>query len=47
VTRFEAEQRARWLQQNDPARETHRFIARDDPRTGNERRVPGLPGGLG
>jgi hypothetical protein len=83
MTRSEAEQRARWLQQNDPARATHRFIARqragdewevarveiperlrsgkltptveakprpspaDDPRTGNERRVPGLPGGLG
>jgi hypothetical protein len=82
VTRAEAEQRARWLQENDPDRDTHRFAARegpggewevarvevpvslrrgnltetieakprpspaDDPRTGNERRMPGLPGGL-
>ena len=59
MTRSEAEQRARWLQENDPARETHRGkltptveakprpSPADDPRTGNERRVPGLPGGLG
>ena len=83
MTRADAEQRARWLQENDPDRETHRFVAReatggewevarvevpaalrrgrltetieakprpspaDDPRTGNERRMPGLPGGLG
>jgi hypothetical protein len=82
VTRTEAEQRARWLQENDVDRETHRFVAReraggdwevarvaipsslrrgelsetiearprpptaDDPRTGNEQRAPGLPGGL-
>ena len=82
VTRLEAEQRARWLQENDPDRATRRFVARergdddwevasvevpeqlrrgrltptieakprpspaDDPRTGNERRMPGLPGGL-
>ena len=42
MTRAEAEERARRLQENDPDRETHRFIAR----TGNERRLPGLPGGL-
>ena len=82
VTRAEAEQRAGWLQENDPDRASRRFIARerddgewedaslevpeqfrrgpltptveakprpspaDDPRTGNERRMPGLPGGL-
>jgi hypothetical protein len=82
VTRAEAEERARSLQENDPARETHRFVPRetangeweiarvevpaalrrgaltesiearprpptaDDPRTGNERRLPGLPGGV-
>jgi len=67
VTRAEAEERARSLQENDPARETHRvevpaalrrgaltesIEARprpptaDDPRTGNERRLPGLPGGV-
>ena len=82
MTRAEALERARRLQENDPDRETHRFIARagtagewevarlevpaslrrgkltettearprpptaDDPRTGNERRAPGLPGGL-
>jgi hypothetical protein len=78
----EAEERARWLQENDADRATRRFVARergeddwevasveipehlrrgqltptveakprpspaDDPRTGNERRMPGLPGGL-
>jgi hypothetical protein len=82
MTRAEAEERARRLQESDPDRQTHRFIAReggggewevarveipaslrrgkltetveakprpspaDDPRTGNERRAPGLPGGL-
>jgi hypothetical protein len=82
VTRSEAEERARWLQENDADRALRRFIARergdgdwevasvevpeqfrrgpltptieakprpspaDDPRTGNERRMPGLPGGL-
>jgi hypothetical protein len=82
MTRAEAEERARQLQQEHPERETHRFLAReradgdwelvsveipeqmrrgkltetvesrpkpspaDDPRTGNERRMPGLPGGL-
>ena len=82
MTRSEAAQRARWLQENDPDRATRRFVARergdddwevasveipeqlrrgiltetveakprpspaDDPRTGNERRMPGLPGGL-
>ena len=82
MTRPDAEQRARWLQDNDPARDTYRFVAResadgdwevarvevpaslrrgpltetveakprpspaDDPRTGNEQRAPGLPGGL-
>jgi len=82
VTRADAEERARWLQEHDPDRATTRFAARrradgewevasvelpqelrrgplsesveakprpspaDDPRTGNERRMPGLPGGL-
>jgi hypothetical protein len=82
VTRAEAEERAHWLQENDPDRAIRRFVARergdddwevasvevperlrrgqltpvveakprpspaDDPRTGNERRMPGLPGGL-
>ena len=82
VTRAEAEERARWLQENDPDRATRRFVARerdeddwevasveipeqlrrgpltetieakprpspaDDPRTGNERQMPGLPGGV-
>src|SRR5215212_5948499 len=79
MTRAQAEQRARRLQENDPDRDTHRFVARegtggewdvarveipaslrrgtltetveakprpspaDDPGTGNERRMPGLP----
>jgi hypothetical protein len=29
VTRVEAEERARWLQENDPDRAARRFIARD------------------
>jgi hypothetical protein len=31
VTRFEAEERARALQAEDPERDTHRFIARPGP----------------
>jgi hypothetical protein len=82
VTRAEAEERARQLQDEGAERTTHRFYPReradgewevakvalpealrrgkltetveakprpspaDDPRTGNERRMPGLPGGL-
>jgi hypothetical protein len=44
MTRAEAEQGARRLQENDPDRETHRFVAREG--TGGERRMPGLPGGV-
>lgn len=59
MNRSEAEERARRLQEEDPEQATHRFVARErtdgewevarveHPRSGNERRAPGLPGGLG
>jgi hypothetical protein len=48
MTREQAEELARKLQAEQPERH---FVVReaaggDDPRTGHERRVPGIPGGL-